>query len=202
MLFILVSQVTAEESNIKFRWPSDHWANELTEEAKQKYNEQYRAFPCENIPEYAAEVDVRAIYWSIRDAGIFKDESCEKYISDPELPDSTAINYAVPFYMYRLGDESQLNILIQMFDDLGESPGDSLLIELFGFLPDWEYTGRRLARSTHNSDGAGATSLSIAFQWKQFLYGHDPEFKNTCERIFVEERVTQVWYEEMCGANE
>jgi hypothetical protein len=198
-LTLVGNQPPQSPPEFRYRDPEEDWAQDPFGESKKTYFAHHGPFPCEKIPQYADDLDVTAIYWAIRDAGIFKDRSCMPYLKKAESIKHDLVDTAILFYRYRLGDKSQLAPLLRQFDDLGQDPGDSLLIELFGFLPDWEKTGRRLARATAHSDGHGAEVLSAAFEWKRFLYGKSPGFSSTCRKVAVEEHVDEVWVPDMCG---
>ena len=184
-----------------FRWPSDHWANELNETSKRNFRNRVRSFPCSNLGKYLAERDTRAAYWAIRDAGLFRDEACKAHIDSQVKESHPLVELAGTFYRYRMGDEHELSALVDEFDREASTVPDHLIVELFGFIEDWEHAGRRLARHIPRVDGAATTALASAFEWKRFLYGDRADYKATCERIAHEEQVAAQWMPTMCGAD-
>jgi hypothetical protein len=145
--------------------------------------------------------DQEAVYLAIRDAGLFRVASCGREID--RLPSgirsSTPINLAIAFYRLRMGDQSHMQTLLDAFDREAKQTGDHWVVGLFGFLPDWKDTGRRLARHATYADGAAAELLSSAFSWKFFLYGKEKGFREECLRALAEEKVTTDWANGLCG---
>ena len=174
------------------------WAYELPDSAKEIFRAGQAPNSCDKL---RAETHATEASYVIRDAGIFRDRSCADRIA--RLPDDFAekpeLLLAIRFYRLRLGDESQVAPLLDSFDRHARKIGDHFTVELFGFLPDWEHTGRRLARHSRYSGGASSELLYSALLWKRFLYGQQPGFRESCLRVVEEERVSDRWVPRFCG---
>ena len=179
----------------------DDWAYELPDTGKAIFEAGQPPRSCNHLN---AEMDALTVYHVIRDAGLFRDSSCGDHIG--KLPDDLAgepaVLDAIRFYQVRLGDVSRLAPLLDSFDRRAREIGDDITVELFGFLPDWEHTGRRLARHSRYSDGAGSELLRSALQWKLYLYGREPGFHESCLQVVNEEQVRERWVAAFCGAQE
>jgi hypothetical protein len=161
---------------------SDDWAYELSPQAREIYEKRIVQIPCEKISELLKEKDDQDLYLAIRDAGIFKQESCKPIIQKHmDQLTQLGLNGAVAFYLLRLGDRKQVNALAEIFDKEARTVGDHWVVELFGFLDDWDVSGKRLVRHSGYSDGAASELLCSAIMWRRYLYG---------EKIFKEK-----WYE-------
>jgi hypothetical protein len=58
----------------------ENWAYELSPQAKEIYLKKVIQIPCEKISELLREKNDQDLYLAIRDAGIFKQESCRPII--------------------------------------------------------------------------------------------------------------------------
>jgi hypothetical protein len=74
-----------------------------------------------------------------------------------------------------------VNVLAEIFDKEARIVGGHWAVELFGFLDDWDVSGKRLVRHSLHADGAAAELLCSAIMWRRYLYG---------EKLFKEK-----WYE-------
>jgi len=79
-----------------------------------------------------------------------------------------------------MGRSESLATLLDIFDMEAAQVGDHIVVELFGFLDDWENTGRRLVKHAKTSDGAATELLCSALMWRRYLEG---------EKVFKEN-----WY--------
>ena len=161
---------------------SDNWVFALSPQAREIYEKRIVQIPCEKISELLREKNDEDLYLAIRDAGIFKQESCKPIIQKHRNQlTQLGLKGAVSFYLLRLGDRQQINVLAEIFDKDARTVGDHWVVELFGFLDDWDVSGRRLVRHSVYSDGAASELLCSAIMWRRYLYG---------EKIFKEK-----WYE-------
>ena len=105
---------------------------------------------------------------------------------------------AVSFYLVRLGDRQQVNVLAEIFDKEAGFVGDHWVVELFGFLDDWDVSGKRLVRHSGYADGAAAESLCSAIMWRRYLYGKKI-FKENWYKVGkkekIEKRILDHFYE-------
>ena len=97
---------------------AENWACELSPQTKEIYVKRIIQIPCEKIPELLNEKNTQDLYLAIRDAGVFKQESCRPIIQKhmPELM-QLGLKGAVSFYLLRLGDRQQVNVLAEIFDE-------------------------------------------------------------------------------------
>ena len=149
-----------------------NWAYELPDAAKNAYVDK-KVVNCELISEHLEKKEHRELYNLIRDAALFNIRACEVYIQKDLsiLQRLEGVSDAVSFYYYQMGDNTKLNDLANSFDkNISEVP-DHWTVELFGFIGEWEVTGRRLARYAKVSDGVGSELLCSALKWRRFLYG-------------------------------
>jgi hypothetical protein len=159
---------------------SENWVYDFSPQAREIYEKRIVQIPCEKISELLKEKDDQDLYLAIRDAGIFKQESC-KPIIQKHMDQLTQLGLkgVVSFYLLRLGDRQQLNVFAEIFDE--QVLRDFWVVELFGFLDDWDVSGKRLVRHSRYSDGAASELLCSAIMWRRYLYG---------EKIFKEK-----WYQ-------
>ena len=187
---------------------SDDWAYELSAEAKQIYKKKTIQYPCKNIPSLLQQsmspdfkqtttgfvlVPVQnektdEIYFAIRDAGLFRIESCDQVIQKhvDRLKELPGVKAAIAFYYYRLGDKQQLYSLAADFDNA--ATGDDFTVELFGFFDDWDVSGVRLVRLAAHADASGAELLCSALMWRRYLYG-EKAFKTNWYKIGAKEKI-------------
>lgn len=151
---------------------SGDWAYELTDNAKNIYIDK-KVASCELISELLGKRDHRELYTLIRDSALFKIRACENYIQKnlPVLKKIEGVSDAVSFYYYQMGDKAKLNDLANSFDKNIKEVPDHWTVELFGFIDEWEITGRRLVRYSKDSDGVGSELVCSALKWRRFLYG-------------------------------
>ena len=193
-IFLLVQNCFAYDDDFD-------WAYELSDSAKVIYKNKQIQIPYSEIGRLLNENKHWLAYRVIRDAGIFKDKSCigiflkeiDRIEKVPRLRD------AYYFYRLRLGDDSFLANLLSSFDKDARTTGDHYTVELFGFLPDWQQSGRRLVRHAGYSDGAASQLLCSAILWRRFLYG-EHEFKNNWfeagKRESINYKVLQYFYDD------
>ena len=154
------------------------WAYECPDSAKSIYVNRATQIPCGEISNLMNRNEKGRVYIAIRDAGLFGDTSCSSYLNDlsSRIDSDPYLRDVIAFYRLRMGDSSQLKILVDTFDREAKVVGDHAVVELFGFLSDWEHSGRRLARHAKHSDGAASELLCSALSWRRFLYGEE-EFR-------------------------
>ncbi len=161
---------------------AENWAYELSPQAREIYEKRMVQIPCEKISELLKEKNDQDLYFAIRDAGIFKEESCKPIVQKhADQLTQLGLKGAVSFYLLRLGDRHQVNVLAEIFDKDARTVGDHWVVELFGFLDDWDVSGKRLVWHSRYADGAAAELLCSAIMWRRYLYG---------EKLFKEK-----WYE-------
>ena len=176
------------------------WTYECSEEAKQIYENKKIQVSCDKIAELIKNNQPREIYIAVRDAGLWKLQDCAAYIETNryELVKYSYIRDAIAFYLLKMGDKSQLKVLAASFDKDARKVGDHPTVELFGFLEDWEVSGRRLAKHLSYADGAAAELAGSAILWRRYLYG-ETQFSENWFKYGAEEgvnkRVLNYFYE-------
>jgi hypothetical protein len=166
----------------------DDWTYELSPEARRIYAEKRVQVPCSDIGRLLQTGHAAQVYVAVRDAGLFGDRSCARYIE--RQAKALAGWNAVAFYRLKLGDRRQLRVLARSYDRIGARAGDHETVELFGFLDDWEMSGRRLVRHAQRADGAAAELLCSAIMWRRHLYG-EAAFEADWFRVGREEKVNE-----------
>jgi len=169
---------------------AEDWAYELADSAKQIYMKKAVQIPCSRIGDLIQSKAKDDIYLAIRDAGLFHDQTCASVVRKfrQTLEKMVGVRDAVAFYLYRMGDKQQLNVLAKSFDRDAKRTGDHWTVELFGFLDDWNIAGRRLVRHSSYSDGADSEVLCSALMWRRYLYG-EADFEDNWFRIGKQEHV-------------
>jgi hypothetical protein len=169
------------------------WVFESSEgEAKEIYTNKKIQIPCKRIGELLKKDDIQGVYIAIRDATLFGDKTCSKYIKKnlDRLKRTEFVQDAVAFYFYKNGDASQLELLASSYDKKYPNIGDHSTVDLFGFLNEWEISGRRLVRHVKCcTDAVGGEALCNALWWRRYLYG-DKDFKYFWFKIGREENVS------------
>ena len=149
------------------------WSYEISEKAKARFINRDITIPCSDLDTLLAEKKSDELYIAIRDAALFKDNSC----MNPIQRNITALNRlsrvkdAVSYYKYVMGDKTMLKRLATTYDNEGKQVGDHWTVEIFGYLPDWDVTGVRLVQHARFADGVAAEELCSAIAWRRFLYG-------------------------------
>ena len=187
ILVIILCLCTAGEL-----FAAEDWAYELSPEAKQIYKKKIIQYPCENIPALLQQNKTQDLYYTIRDAGIFKTKSCGTIIQRhaDQLKRMLGVKDAVAFYFYKLGDNQQLKILETDFDNEAKATGDYVVVDLFGYLDDWDISGVRLVRHAAYSDGAASELLCSAIMWRRYLFG-EKSFKENWYKAGRNEKINQ-----------
>lgn len=171
------------------RGPEDDWAFSLTDEARDRLHERRGVFSCATLEEYIRANDPWAAFYSIRDAALFEDRACAASMEKlrKTLDQNPLTRIAVQFYLLKQGDSAAMQPLLKCFDEQAIAPEggrsvDHVVVSLFGFLPDWDQTGRRLLRHAAHADGAATTINANALEWKKELFGKDPRYRSRCEQ--------------------
>lgn len=178
---------------------ANDWAYECGDDAKEIYTKKQIQIPCERIDALLHEGDINGVFIAIRDAALFGDKTCARYIKQnlQKLREIDAANCAMAFYSYKNGNTSSLKLLADLFDK--KKVGDHWTIDLFGFLNEWEISGRRLVRHAIHSDASGSELLCSAIIWRRYLYG-EKDFKYFWFKIGKEEKVSierlQLFYDD------
>lgn len=156
------------------------WAYELLPRAKTIYDQKLTQVPCEEIPELINTDNEEALHIAIRDAALFQSKSCGPIIRAQRqaLEKLNWLRPVVAFYFLFQGEQQQLQYLATVFDEEARRIGDHVVVELFGFLPDWDVSGVRLVRHAGYSDGASAELLCSALIWRRYLYGENSFLEN------------------------
>jgi hypothetical protein len=151
------------------------WSYEPGEKEKEIYSNKIVQIPCSKIGDLLKENNTSDIYTAIRDAALFKDKDCRKYIEAnlSKLDKEGFLKDVISFYEYKLGDKSKIKSLVTSFDKDARKAGDHHTVELFGFLEDWKYSGKRLVIHSGYSDGAGSEILCSAIMWRRILFGNE-----------------------------
>jgi hypothetical protein len=159
-------------------------------EAKEIYTKKEIQIPCKRIGELLKKDDIQGVYIAIRDAALFGDKTCSKYIKKNlnRLKRTEGAKDAVAFCSYKNGDPSGLKLLADSYDK--EGGGDHATLNLFGFLNDWEISGRKLVRHAKCcTDAVGGEALCSAIWWRRYLYG-EKDLKHFWFKIGKEENVS------------
>jgi hypothetical protein len=176
----------------EWAFQSGNWVFESSaEEAKEIYTKKKIQIPCKRIGELLNEGDITGVYIAIRDAALFGDKTCSKYIKKnlDRLKRTEGAKDAVAFYSYKNGDPSGLKLLADSYDKEGRT-GDHATVDLFGVLNEWKISGRRLVRHAKCcTDAVGGEALCSAIWWRRYLYG-EKEFKHFWFKIGKEENVS------------
>jgi len=160
-------------------------------EAKEIYTKKKIQIPCKRIGELLKNDDMHGVYIAIRDAALFGDKTCNTYIKKnlDRLNRTEDVKDAVAFYSYKNGDPSGLKLLADSYDKEGRTD-DHSTVNLFGFLNEWEISGKRLVRHAKCcSDLVGGEALCSAIWWRRYLYG-EKDFKYFWFKIGKEENVS------------
>lgn len=168
------------------------WAYECGAEAQEIYAKKKIQIPCKRIGELLDKDNINGVYTAIRDAALFGDRTCSKYIEKNlvRLKRTAGAKDAVAFYSYKNGDPSGLKLLADSYDKEAQQIGDHWTVDLFGFLNEWEISGRRLVRHAKCcSDAVGGESLCSAIIWRRYLYG-DKDFSHFWFKMGKEEKVS------------
>ena len=179
---------------------ANDWAYELPDRAKNIYAEK-KLVNCGDIESLLKVENHKDLYFLIRDAALFKDNSCESSIKRnlTRLKKIEGVSDAISFYQYQLGDNTKLKELADSYDRSAQEIQDHWTVELFGFIGEWELTGRRLVRHAKSADGAGSELLCSALKWKRFLYGEVDFQKNwikygDIENLSIKKRLDKLRY--------
>jgi hypothetical protein len=170
--------------------PAQDWAFE-SDDAKEIYTKKKIQIPCKRIGELLDKDDINGVFIAIRDAALFGDKTCSNYIKKhlERLKRTEGAKDAVAFYSYKNGDPSGLKLLGDSYDREGRV-GDDWTVDLFGFLNEWEISGRRLVRHAKCcTEGIGGEALCAALWWRRYIYG-DKDFKHFWFKIGKEEGVS------------
>jgi len=168
------------------------WAFQLSDKAKEIYAEKKIQISCKRIGDLLNKDDINGLHTAIRDAALFDDKTCERHIKKnlERLKQTEGAKDAVAFYFYKNGDPSGLKLLANSYDKDAQSIGDHWTVDLFGFLNEWEISGRRLVRHVKCcSDAIGGEALCSAIMWRRYLYG-EKDFKHFWFKIGQEENVS------------
>jgi hypothetical protein len=183
---------------------SRDWLYFPDEKAKEILTKKQGPIPCERIDELLREDDIQGLYIAIRDAALFGDKTCDSYIKKnlSKLKSLDGAKDAVAFYYYKNGDPSGLTELADSFDKDVQRTYSECIVDLFGFINEWEISGRRLVRFAKCcSDGVGGETLCDAIAWRRENFGKE-NFKHFWFKIGKEENVSleklQDFYESCC----
>jgi hypothetical protein len=183
---------------------SRDWLYFPDEKAKEILTKKQGPIPCERIDELLREDDTQGLYIAIRDAALFGDKQCDTYIKKNlnKLKTLVGAKDAVAFYYYKNGDPSGLTELADSYDKEAHKTGDHWTVELFGFINEWETSGRRLVRHAKCcSDAVSGELLCSAIAWRCEHFGKE-NFKHFWFKIGEEEKVSletlQDFYDSCC----
>jgi hypothetical protein len=182
---------------------SEDWAYECSATAKDIYTKQKIQIPCARIDDLLEKNDINGVYIAIRDAALFGDKTCKKYIEkNLGKLKKVGVKDVVAFYAYKNGDPSGLKLLAKSYDKNAQKVGDHDTVDLFGFINEWQISGRRLIRHVKCcSDAVGGELLCSAISWRCYLYGKE-DFNHFWFKIGEEEKVSlkklQYFYDTCC----
>lgn len=168
----------------------EDWAYELSSAAKDIYLRKKIMVPCTALGDLTEKKLYLAASIAIRDAALFGDKGCSQEIqrNSESLMSREHTRLAVLFYRSHFGDTEATKVLIQSYDKEIAKRADYPAVEFFGYMSDWDQTGRRLARLAKRADGSAAEGLCSALSWRRFLYGEIP-FSKSWFKIGKEEKV-------------
>jgi hypothetical protein len=180
------------------------WEYFPEKESNEVFAKKIIQIPCSSIDDLFRKRDKQGLYLAIRDAALFGDKTCETYIKKHlrRLKKLVGVKDAVAFYFYKNGDPSGLELLAKSYDKEAHLVGDHWTVDLFGFINEWEISGRRLVRHAKCcSDAVGGEALCNAITWRCKLYGKE-DFKRHWFKIGEEEKVDpkllQHFYQDCC----
>lgn len=180
------------------------WESFPEEKSKEVYAKKIIQIPCTSIDELLRKKDELGLYLAIRDAALFGDKTCGTYIKKNlrKLKKSVCVKNAVAFYFYMHGDQTGLKLLANYFDKDIEKNCSEGIIDCFGFINEWEISGRRLVRFAKCChDGIGGETLCDAIAWRCELFGKE-DFKRYWFKIGEEEKVSSEllheFYDDCC----
>jgi hypothetical protein len=183
---------------------SRDWQYFSDEKAKEVFAKKQIQIPCDRIDELLRKDDINGVYIAIRDAALFGDKQCDVYIKKNlnKLRQLDGAKDVVAFYYYKNGDLSGLTLLADSYDKEAHKVGDHWTVELFGFINEWEISGRRLVRHAKCcSDAVGGEALCDAIAWRCELFGKE-NFRHFWFKIGEEENVSleilQDFYDSCC----
>lgn len=187
LLFILIILFVCNPLPVR---AAENWAYELSDEAKEIYAKKKTQIACAGIDDLLRNNDTSGLYIAIRDAALFEVRTCDKHIKKnlDQLKKLDGVKDAIVFYNYKNGDVAGLKLLAQSFDKDARRVGDHWTVELFGFLNEWEVSGKRLVRHAKYADTVGAEALCSSIMWRRYLYG-EKDFKYYWFKIGEEEKV-------------
>jgi hypothetical protein len=171
-------------------WAGEDWAYELSPDARSIYEKKQTQVPCENIPNLLKTRSEGDLFIAIRDAALFDNKACGEVIRKNRraLERVPGLKDAIAFYYLLQGQKQQLQRLAAVFDREARDIGDHPMVELFGFLSDWEVSGIRLVRHAGYADASGAESLCSALMWRRYLYG-EQTFKQHWYELGAKEKI-------------
>ena len=182
---------------------SRDWQYFTDEKAKETFAKKQIQIPCACIGDLLQKKDFAGVFIAIRDAALFGDKSCETYIKK-NLGKLKKFGFmdVVAFYDYKNGDPAGLKLLADSFDKDVKRTRSEDIIDLFGFIDEWQISGRRLIRFAKCcSDGVGGETLCDAIAWRCDLFGKE-DFKRFWFKIGKEEDVSlkklQYFYDSCC----
>jgi len=116
--------------------PAQDWDFQLSAKAKKIRTEKKVQIPCKRIDDLLHKDDINGLFTAIRDAALFGDKTCDKYIKKNlnRLKKTEGAKDALAFYFYKNGDSSGLNLLADSYDKDAASIGDHWTVDLFGFI--------------------------------------------------------------------
>ena len=171
---------------------SRDWLYYSDDEAKEILTKKQGPIPCERIDDLLREDDYQGLYIAIRDAALFGDKQCDTYIKKnlSKLEALIGAKDAVAFYYYKYGDPSGLTLLADSYDKEAHKIGDHWTVELFGFINEWEISGRRLVRHVKCcSDAVSGELLGSTIAWRCEHFGKE-DFRRFWFKIGKEEEVS------------
>jgi hypothetical protein len=193
-LFALIVGLLSQSSTAgETKYPSsadDDWAYELSIAAKDIYLRKAITVPCNVLGELINKEKYLAASIAIRDAALFGDKGCAQEIqkNSKRLLNKEHTRLAMLFYRSHFGDTEATKALIQSYDKEIGKQADYPAVELFGYMSDWDQTGRRLVQLANRADGSAAECLCSALSWRRFLYG-EVSFAESWFRIGKEEKI-------------
>lgn len=178
---------------------ANDWAYELSDKAKEIYVQKKLQISCSYLEYLIHSKHNSRLFTAIRDAALFRDTSCKKIIRKNiqklKQKKDASVRAALNYYLYVNGDKARLKYLAKSFDTEAKKVGDHWTVEIFGFMPDWDVSGRRLVRHSKWADGAASELLCSAIKWRRFLYG-EVNFTKNWLRIGKQEKVPKAILEE------
>lgn len=189
-------------------WPSDDWAREFSPSALEQYQRKIPRVPCTSLVARTRRGEDRTVYYILRDAGLFLDRECSAQIEQvrSEITQGSAGTLGLRFYELQLGKTAALSDILREFDANAistvtgrKASSESLAVELFGFVSEWEETMPRMREHLAHAEGEVAQRSRTARDWKRYLFGAGTPYETACHAAADRLGLSEVERGKTCG---